>query len=131
MARIFLRKPDHPFSTVTIADTGQQETVWTSFGTTDWSEQVDLDFRSPTTRDLVADWLAVFAEQGVRIVRLDAVGYVVKKAGTSCFMVEPEVWEVIDWLVATADRLGLVVLPGGSRRLRDAREARGARLLDL
>jgi sucrose phosphorylase len=111
VARIFLRKPDHPFSTVTIADTGEQETVWTSFGTTDWSEQVDLDFRSPTTRGLVADWLAVFAEQGVRIVRLDAVGYVVKKAGTSCFMVEPEVWEVIDWLVATADRLGLVVLP--------------------
>ena len=111
VARIFLRKPDHPFSTVTIADSGEQETVWTSFGTTDWSEQVDLDFRSPTTRALVTDWLAVFAERGVRIVRLDAVGYIVKKAGTSCFMVEPEVWEVIDWLVATADRLGLVVLP--------------------
>ena len=47
----------------------------------------------------------------MRIVRLDAVGYVVKKAGTSCFMVEPEIWEVIDWLVGTADRLGLTVLP--------------------
>ena len=45
------------------------------------------------------------------IVRLDAVGYVVKKAGTSCFMVEPEIWEVMDWLARTADGLGLSLLP--------------------
>ena len=44
-------------------------------------------------------------------MRLDAVGYVVKEPGTSCFMVEPEIWEVIDWLVSVADGLGLVVLP--------------------
>ena len=35
VARIFLRKPDAPFSTITIADTGEQERVWTSFGTAD------------------------------------------------------------------------------------------------
>jgi sucrose phosphorylase len=111
VARIFLRKPDHPFSTVTIAETGEQETVWTSFGTSEWSEQVDLDLDSPATRRLIKGWLASLASHGVRIVRLDAVGYVVKKAGTSCFMVEPEIWEVIDWLVATSAELGLTVLP--------------------
>jgi sucrose phosphorylase len=111
VARIFLRKPDAPFTSITIADTGERETVWTSFGTADWSEQIDLDLRSPETRRLVADWLGFFASQGVRIVRLDAVGYVVKKPGTSCFMVEPEIWEVLDWLVGVADGLGLVVLP--------------------
>ena len=111
VARIFLRKPDAPFSTITVADTGEHETVWTSFGTADWSEQIDLDLRSPETRRLVADWLGFFASQGVQIVRLDAVGYVVKKPGTSCFMVEPEIWEVLDWLVGTAQSLGLVVLP--------------------
>jgi sucrose 6(F)-phosphate phosphorylase len=111
VARIFLRKPDAPFSTITVADTGERETVWTSFGTADWSEQVDLDLRSAATRRLIGDWFAFFASQGVRIVRLDAVGYVVKKPGTSCFMVEPEIWEVIDWLISTADRAGLVVLP--------------------
>jgi sucrose phosphorylase len=111
VSRIFLRKPEHPFSTITIAATGEQETVWTSFGTSEWSEQVDLDLRAPVTRRLVRDWLASFASHGVRIVRLDAIGYVVKKAGTSCFMVEPEIWEVIDWLVATAGALGLTVLP--------------------
>ena len=111
VARIFLRKPDHPFSTVTIADSGEQETVWTSFGGSDWSEQVDLDLRSPAARVLVEGWVTSLASHGVRVVRLDAVGYVVKKAGTSCFMVEPEIWEVIDWLVEVADRSGLVVLP--------------------
>ena len=111
VARIFLRKPHHPFTTISIDDTGEQETVWTSFGTSDWSEQVDLDLQAPLTRRLISDWLAFFASHGVRIVRLDAVGYVVKKAGTSCFMVEPEIWEVIDWLVGVADGLDLIVLP--------------------
>ena len=111
VARIFLRKPESPFSTITVADTGEHETVWTSFGTADWSEQIDLDLRSPETRRLVADWLGFFASQGVRIVRLDAVGYVVKKPGTTCFMVEPEIWDVLDWLGGVAHRLGLVVLP--------------------
>jgi sucrose phosphorylase len=111
VARIFLRKPNDPFSTITIGDTGEPETVWTSFGTAEWSEQVDLDLRSPATRRLITDWLSFFASQGVRIVRLDAVGYVVKQAGTSCFMVEPGIWEVLDWLTGVADGLGLVVLP--------------------
>ena len=46
VARIFLRKPDAPFSTVTIGDTGGEERIWTSFGTADWSEQIDLDVTS-------------------------------------------------------------------------------------
>ncbi len=111
VARIFLRKPDHPFSTITITDTGEQETVWTSFGTSDWSEQVDLDLRAPLTRQLITGWLQFFASKGVRIIRFDAVGYVVKRAGTSCFMVEPEIWEIMDWLHSAAEGLGLVVLP--------------------
>ena len=111
VARIFLRKPEHPFSTIIITDTGAQETVWTSFGTSDWSEQVDLDLRAPVTRRLITEWLTFFASKGVRIIRFDAVGYVVKRAGTSCFMVEPEIWEVLDWLHSVAAELGLTVLP--------------------
>jgi sucrose phosphorylase len=111
VARIFLRKPDHPFSTITIGDSGERETVWTSFGTADWSEQVDLDLRASATRALILDWLTHLASNGVTIVRLDAVGYVVKKAGTSCFMVEPEIWEVMGWLAGVAEGLGLTLLP--------------------
>ena len=108
---IFLRKPDSPFSTVKVRDTGEQERVWTSFGSADWSEQVDLDIRSPATRELIRSWLRSFALQRVRIVRLDAVGYVVKKPGTSCFMVEPEIYEFLDWLTDEAASCGLTVLP--------------------
>ena len=111
VARIFLRKPDSPFSTVTIEGSAETERVWTSFGTREWSEQIDLDVTSQATRTLLTDWLRSFAAHGVRIVRLDAVGYVIKKAGTSCFMVEPEIYSFLDWIVGVADALGLVVLP--------------------
>src|SRR6478736_1183345 len=95
VAQIFLRKPDAPFSDVTIADSGQRERVWTSFGSADWSEQIDLDVTAPATRALITRWLRQFAERGVRIVRLDAVGYVIKKPGTTCFMVEPEIYDFV------------------------------------
>lgn len=112
VARIFLRKPDHPFSTITVGATGEQETVWTTFGRPDGSsEQVDLDLRSEATRRLIAGWFTFLADRGVSIVRLDAVGYVVKEAGTTCFMVEPAIWERIDWLIEAAGRAGLSVLP--------------------
>jgi len=111
VARIFLRKPDAPFSTITVAETGERERVWTSFGTADWSEQIDLDVKSRATRDLVTEWLRFFASKRVRIVRLDAVGYVIKKPGTSCFMVEPEIYEFLEWVSGVAASFDLVVLP--------------------
>ncbi len=111
VARIFLRKPAAPFSTVTIGDTGREERIWTSFGTADWSEQIDLDVTSATTRNLITRWLRQFGERGVRIVRLDAVGYVIKKPGTSCFMVEPEIYEFLAWVTDVADSFGLAILP--------------------
>jgi sucrose 6(F)-phosphate phosphorylase len=111
VARIFLRKPDAPFSTVTIADTGERERIWTSFGTSDWSEQIDLDVTSDATRALIAGWLHSLADRGVRIVRLDAIGYVIKRRGTTCFMVEPEIYEFLDWIRSVAAGLGLGVLP--------------------
>jgi sucrose 6(F)-phosphate phosphorylase len=111
VARIFLRKPGGPFSTITIEATGQRERVWTSFGTAGWSEQIDLDVTSPVTRRLIGEWLELLAAQRVRIVRLDAVGYVTKKAGTSCFMVEPEIWNFLAWVTEIAGSFGLVILP--------------------
>jgi sucrose 6(F)-phosphate phosphorylase len=111
VSRIFLRKPDSPFSTVTIEDSGAQERIWTSFGTADWSEQIDLDVTSMVTKSLITGWLRDFGMQGVRIVRLDAVGYVIKKPGTTCFMVEPEIYAFLDWVTGVAASFGLAVLP--------------------
>jgi sucrose phosphorylase len=111
VARIFLRRPKPPFSTVTIEETGTTERIWTTFGRTEPSEQIDLDVRSPQTRAMLVDHLRFFRANGVSTVRLDAVGYCIKRAGTSCFMVEPETWEFLDWLTTEADELGLTLLP--------------------
>ena len=108
--RMFLRRP-RPYSTFTIAATGEQISVWTTFGREDPSEQIDLDLRSPLTWQLLREWFGRFAENGVKIVRLDAVGYVVKKPGTSCFFVEPEIWEVLGEIKGLADSLGIALLP--------------------
>jgi len=111
VARIFLRNPGGPFSTVTVEETGAQERIWTTFGAAGWAEQIDLDVGSEAGQRLITGWLWDFASHGVRIVRLDAVGYLVKKAGTSCFMIEPEIYRFLEWITSVATSLGLVLLP--------------------
>jgi sucrose 6(F)-phosphate phosphorylase len=111
VARLKVRKPGGPITTITIERTGEIERIWTTFGAADWSEQIDLDVRSAATRALITGWLRSFAGHGVRIVRLDAVGYVTKRAGTSGFMVEPEIWTFLDWIASVADGFGLTLLP--------------------
>ncbi|MFN3216672.1 MAG: sucrose phosphorylase [Acidimicrobiales bacterium] len=112
VAKIFLRKPEHPFSDITIAATGTVERVWTSFGPrVDWSEQIDIDITSPLADELYRSWFERFAAHGVKGVRLDAIGYVVKRRGTSCFMVEPEIWLFLDRIAGIAAEFGLSILP--------------------
>jgi sucrose 6(F)-phosphate phosphorylase len=108
LARLFLRRPA-PWSDYRLA-TGETARVWTTFGREDPSEQVDLDFGSASAMRLVTDTLAAFGGHGVRMARLDAVGYIVKRAGTSCFFVEPEIWDVMGRLRAAADGLGIDLL---------------------
>jgi sucrose phosphorylase len=108
--RMFLRRP-RPYSTFEVGAGGIHETVWTTFGKTDPSEQIDLDWHSPKFRGLIATVLDNFSRHGVKIVRLDAVGYLVKKLGTNCFFVEPEIYQFMDRLSAMADARGLTLLP--------------------
>ncbi len=110
VARIALRRPEHPFTDVAIAETGETERLWATFGSRDWVEQIDLDVHSPRTRALLQAELRHLRDQAIRIVRLDAVGYVIKKPGTSCFFVEPEIYAFLDWLRAYADEIGLLLL---------------------
>ena len=43
------------------------------------------------------------------MIRLDAAGYAIKKAGTSCFMI-PETFDFIDWFREKATAYGMEVL---------------------
>jgi len=108
--KMFLRRAQ-PFSEFQIRKTGQTERVWTTFGKTNPSEQIDLDVNSPQTRDLLLKFMQNFSQNGVKIVRLDAVGYVIKKRGTSCFFVEPEIFQFLGWISGLAKDLGIDLLP--------------------
>lgn len=110
ISKIFLRRSE-PFSTFTIEKTGEVEKVWTTFGKENPSEQIDMDMNSEIAKQLIADFLVNFSKQNVKIVRLDAVGYVVKKPGTSCFFVEPEIYKFLDWITELANSLGIELLP--------------------
>lgn len=108
--KMFLRRP-RPYSTFPIAGEGEEITVWTTFGKTDPSEQIDLDILSEKTWALLTEFMEHFKEKNVKYVRLDAVGYVIKRLGTSCFFVEPEIYRFLDKVRDVADSLGLELLP--------------------
>lgn len=109
LAAIFLRRK-RPYSDYELA-TGERARVWTTFGHEDPSEQIDLDFESPEVLRMVADTIATLGSRGVRALRLDAIGYIVKRRGTSCFFVEPQIWERMGQIREAADELGVDLLP--------------------
>ena len=108
--KIFLRR-EKPFSEFKIAKTGKTEKVWTTFGKTTPSEQIDMDANSPVTKKLLTEFMTNFSRKRVKIVRLDAVGYVIKKRGTSCFFVEPEIYDYLEWIHGLANSLDIEILP--------------------
>jgi sucrose 6(F)-phosphate phosphorylase len=111
VSRIFLRRPDDPFIEVIIEESGKKERLWATFGKRDWSEQIDLDINSPKTKGLFKKILAHMSAYGVKILRLDAVAYVTKKPGTSCFFVEPDIYDFLSWFSKTAAGVGIEILP--------------------
>ncbi len=107
--KIFLRR-ELPYSEYTVKG-GQTIKLWTTFGKTDPSEQIDVDIHSETAKEFFRNILRNFSFNGVKIVRLDAIGYVIKKRGTSCFFVEPEIYEFLNWISGVARQYDLVLLP--------------------
>ncbi len=101
---IYRPRPGLPFTEVKLAN-GDSIHLWTTFT----PEQVDIDVTHALGRQYLDGILQTFAANGVRMVRLDAVGYAIKKAGTSCFML-PETFAFIADLSARVRALGMEVL---------------------
>lgn len=97
-------RPALPF-TVHDAAHGTRLLLWTTFT----SDQVDLDVTHPQGRRYLTEVLTRFQDAGITTIRLDAVGFAIKKAGTSCFMI-PETFAFIDDLTAQAHALDIEVL---------------------
>jgi sucrose phosphorylase len=89
IAAIYRPRPTSPFTEFDFAD-GTHRMVWTTF--TD--QQIDIDVEHPLGWGYLAEILDRFAAAGITSVRLDAVGYAIKRAGTSCFML-PETLEFV------------------------------------
>jgi sucrose phosphorylase len=55
-------------------------------------------------------YIGFLAQRGVKLFRLDAFGYTTKRIGTSCFLVEPDVYRNLDWINSVAQLHGAEVL---------------------
>jgi sucrose phosphorylase len=104
LARIYRPRPGLPFTPMTLAD-GRSEMLWTTFT----REQLDIDVHHPVGRQYLENILDVLGANGVSMARLDAVGYAIKRRGTSCFML-PETFEFIGEFAGRARRRGIEVL---------------------
>ncbi len=101
---VYRPRPSPPYTAVTRAD-GSRRLLWTTFT----SHQIDINVEHAQGRSYLETVLQKLASAGVSMVRLDAVGYAIKRAGSTCFML-PETFEFIESLAAYSRSLGLEVL---------------------
>jgi sucrose phosphorylase len=101
---IYRPRPTLPFS-LTPLSCGEKRILWTTFN----PQQIDIDVTDPHADAYLESILREFRSAGIRMIRLDAVGYAIKKPGTSCFMI-PETFEFIATLTSRARALGIEVL---------------------
>lgn len=101
---IYRPRPGLPFTVKTL-ENGETRLLWTTFT----SKQIDINVHSDAGRAYLMKILDRFAEAGVKAIRLDATGYAIKKAGTSCFMI-PETFDFIADFTEKAHTRGMEVL---------------------
>jgi sucrose phosphorylase len=97
-------RPTSPIVEFSLAD-GSKRRLWCTFS----DRQVDLDVTKAKTRELLRGFIRHLAHNNVRILRLDAVGYTIKKPKTNSFLI-PETYELIRWLKSEAHEMGVEVL---------------------
>lgn len=108
IAQVFRPRPTPFFSDYEVGtETGNPETVpfWTTFT----SNQIDIDVESKLGKDYLSSILQSFTESNVDLIRLDAAGYAIKRAGSNCFMLE-ETFEFIEALSHRARNMGMQCL---------------------
>jgi sucrose phosphorylase len=101
---VYRPRPGLPLTPVILGDRSRR-IMWTTFT----ASQMDIDVASPEGRAYLDGILDTFAGHGIRMVRLDAVGYAVKTAGTSSFMTS-DTFAFIDELAERAHERGIEVL---------------------
>lgn len=103
---IYKRKPRAPYIEAHFAD-GTTEKVWCTFD----EEQIDINCKSETAKQFIRDNLTTLCKHGAALIRLDAFAYATKKAGSSCFFVEPDVWDFLKECESVIEPYGVELLP--------------------
>lgn len=103
---IYKRKPRAPYIEAEFAD-GSKEKIWCTF----CEEQIDLDVTKQKTKDFIKKTLTDMCSHGASVIRLDAFAYAVKKADTSCFFIEPDIWNLLYDIEDTVKKCGGEILP--------------------
>jgi sucrose phosphorylase len=101
---LYRPRPGLPL-TIAVCESGEQKILWTTFT----PSQIDIDVHHPEGSAYLDKILRTLSENGVRLIRLDAVGYAVKKAGTNSFMMA-ETFDFMADFAAKAKGYGLEVL---------------------
>ena len=89
---LVIRPRTHPLLTTVETPRGPKH-VWTTFS----ADQIDLDYSNPDLLYEIADVLLLYAENGARYLRLDAVGFLWKELGTTCMHL-PQTHELVKLL---------------------------------
>ena len=74
--------------------------VWTTFS----ADQIDLNFASPDVLLEALDILLLYIQHGARVIRLDAIGFLWKRLGTTCMHL-PETHAVVKLMRDLVDDL--------------------------
>jgi sucrose phosphorylase len=90
LEKIHYRKPESPLLEVTLKD-GSKKRLWSTFG----DQQIDIAPLSKPGMQFMRESLSSLCQHGAALVRLDAFAYVTKKAGTPCYFLEPEIWDLL------------------------------------
>lgn len=101
---IYRPRPTPCFTDIRLAN-GDTKAFWTTFT----ANQIDIDVASAQGEAYLQAILQRFTDHGVKYIRLDAAGYAIKKAGSSCFML-PETFEFIEKLSKQAKARGMTCL---------------------
>ena len=96
LLRIYGPRPGLPFTNA-LLDSGEQHLLWTTFT----PEQVDIDVQHARGKAYLEAILHRFQVAVIRMIRLDAVWYAIKKPATSCFMIP----ETFSFIASLASRL--------------------------
>lgn len=104
LLKIYRPRPNVPLTYYTAAD-GSKHALWTTFT----PQQIDIDVKSATGEAYLLSILDSLHRSHASSVRLDAVGYAIKKPGTTSFMI-PETFSFIDDISRWCKERGLEVL---------------------